>query len=91
MKQQVNPAIIAGAVVVVALVIFGIYKVTMGSGSNGAVSKDNAPDYAKAAQRGQGMNMASHYQQEQAKKMQSGGAPGGGYGRPGMGGYGGGQ
>ena len=75
MKQQVNPAIIAGAVVVLALVIFGIYKLAIGGGGGGAVSKDNAPDYAKAAQKGQGTSMAQHYQQ-QKQQQQQGGKPG---------------
>ena len=80
MKQQVNPALIAGAVVIVALLIFGIYKLTLGGGGN--VSKDNTPDYARAAQRGQTVNMGQHYQQEQQKNGAGMG------GRPGMGGPG---
>jgi hypothetical protein len=87
MKQQVNPALIAGAVVVLALVVFGIYKLAMG-GSSGDVSKSNAPDYARASQQGRGSSMADYYtKQQQELQQKGGGAPGGqrggGYGRPG--------
>ena len=65
MKQQVNPALIAGAIAVLALVLFGLYKLTLGSGGGDNISKDNAPDYAKAAQQGRGVSMAEHYTKQQ--------------------------
>jgi hypothetical protein len=45
MKNKVTPAMIAGAVVLLALVCFGLYKLTLSSGEK--VSAENAPDYAK--------------------------------------------
>ena len=70
MKQQVNPALIAGAVAVLALVVFGIYKLTVGGGTGGNIAASNAPAYAKAAQSGNGVSMADHYQKQQQEQRQ---------------------
>ena len=81
MKQQVHPGLIAGAVAVLALVIFGIYKLTMGSAA--PVAPSSAPDYAKAAQQGRGTSMADYYNKQQQDLQQKGVVAGGRGGRPG--------
>ncbi|MCW3100566.1 MAG: hypothetical protein JWL77_6184 [Chthonomonadaceae bacterium] len=45
MKNKIRPEMIAGAVILLALIFFGLYKLTFSSGEK--VSADNAPDYAK--------------------------------------------
>ena len=53
-----------------ALVVFGIYKLTVGSGTGGSIAASNAPSYAKAAQSGNGVSMADHYQKQQQEQRE---------------------
>ena len=47
MKQKVTPPVIIGIVVVLALFMFGLYRMTLGKSRSVAATADSAPAYAK--------------------------------------------
>ena len=52
MKNKLTPPMIAGAVVLLALVLFGVYKLMYASSNQ--TSAENAPAYAKDMMKGGG-------------------------------------
>ena len=73
MKNKVTPAMIAGAVVVLALVCFGIYRLAFPSSEK--VSAENAPDYAKQLMKGGGGTSATGYGAAYSQNPDGAGSP----------------
>ena len=73
MKNKVTPAMIAGAVVLLALVCFGIYRLAFPSSEK--VSAENAPDYAKQLMKGEGGTSPTGYGAAYSQNPNSAGGP----------------
>jgi hypothetical protein len=76
-KQKIGPAAIIVGIVVVAAIVFGIYKATLGTSKGPEPTAPNAPSYVKQMQQHQGK--PTGYGQAYAQGAQQSQNAGGGH------------